>query len=676
MKFFIIMFITGVAAFVLMFALFRQLNHQIEFNSFETLGVEYLVPIQQLFEGALDYQAVVMNKQDGGALQQTIDAYFEVVDEVDAQLGPILNTPESSVSDKIAEMKALWNNVKASNTQQDYEQWIESIVAIYGNEIANNSNLILDPDLDTYYLMNTYLFLIPEFARSLNELQLKLDNFRGTTLSLEQKMGIVALHHSIEENMTRISSNFHTQVKHTADQTIFQSMEQVMLRITKQSSALLDDLEQQFIYSDVAVMDISHYSTQIVELMSNIHDYHYEHADALNLLINIRIDGYKWVKYVSIGSLSILGLIALYFVIGFYISIRYAVLHLQRVAKNVENGQLDAKAQLLSKDEFATVGQSFNNIILSFRSIIESNQRTIKQLTNSSENLLSNANQTSHITKQVTTSLHEFSSGMVRQVQAANESSYAVEGMVKNIQHIAHAANNVSTASVENTKQSVQGNDLLQKAVEQIESIQVMFDSVTKQVQILGERSQNISAIVHTIEGISEQTNLLALNASIEAARAGEQGKGFSVVAQEVRKLAEMSAESSKQVSVLIHEIQHDTSEAVRAITHGTREVQAGIKFVNDAGQAFSEILMSTQNVTNQTLEINSAAQQLTDTSAYITKAVDEMQAIAEQSATSTTNVLAFAEEQLSKMDEISQSAEHLNKIAKELEDGVKVFLL
>ena len=212
--------------------------------------------------------------------------------------------------------------------------------------------------------------------------------------------------------------------------------------------------------------------------------------------------------------------------------------------------------------------------------------------------------------------------------------------------------------------------------MEQIESIQVMFDSVAQQVHLLGERSQNISAIVHTIEGISEQTNLLALNASIEAARAGEHGKGFSVVAQEVRKLAEMSAESSKQVSVLIHEIQHDTSEAVHAITHGTREVQEGIKFVNHAGQAFSEILTSTQNVTNQTLEINSAAQQLTDASAYITKAVGEMQEIAEHSATSTTNVLAFAEEQLSKMNEISQSAENLNKIAKELEDGVKVFIL
>ena len=603
-------------------------------------------------------------------LQQRIDAHFKAVAEVDKELGPILNTPESSVSDKIDEIESLWNNVKASNMQKDYEQWIESIVSIYSNEIANNSNLILDPDLDTYYLMNTYLFLIPEFARSLSELQLKLDNYSGSTLSLEQKMEIVALHHSIEETMTRISSNFDTQVKHTADKTVFQSMEQVVLNITNQSSELLDEIEQQLIYSDAVIMDIGRFSNHISELMSYIHDYHYEHADALNLLIDIRIDGYKWVKYLSIGSLSILGLVALYFVIGFYISIRYAVLHLQRVAKNVENGQLDAKAELLSKDEFATVGQSFNNIILSFRSIIESNQRTIKQLTNSSENLLSHANQTSSITKEVATSLHEFSNGMVRQEQAANESSHSVEEMVKNIQHIAHAANNVSNASVENTKQSARGNELLQKAVEQIESIQVMFDSVAKQVHLLGERSQSISAIVHTIEGISEQTNLLALNASIEAARAGEHGKGFSVVAQEVRKLAEMSAESSKQVSVLIHEIQHDTSEAVRAMTHGTREVQEGIKFVNHAGQAFSEILTSTQNVTNQTLEINSAAQQLTDASAYITKAVDEMQAIAEHSATSTTNVLAFAEEQLSKMNEISQSAENLNKIAKELKMG------
>ncbi|MER2108441.1 MAG: hypothetical protein ABS949_16050 [Solibacillus sp.] len=196
MKFLIIMAITAVAGAVLIFALFRQLNAQIEFNTFEMLGVEYLEPIQLVFEDAITYRdGLAMGDAE---LEQTIDANFEELYAVDAQLGPILNTAESSVSAKIAEIDATWQQVKASRELALYEQWIASIVSIYQNEVANNSNLILDPDLDTYYLMNSYLFLVPDFVQSLNELEIKIDSYKGRILSMQQKMELVALYEQLE----------------------------------------------------------------------------------------------------------------------------------------------------------------------------------------------------------------------------------------------------------------------------------------------------------------------------------------------------------------------------------------------------------------------------------------------------------------------------------------------
>lgn len=674
MKFAVIMVITGIAAVVLLFALFRQLNGQIEFNTFETYGVDYLEPVQELFEAAITYHEVVLGESTQDPI--AMEALFEEIEAVDAQLGPILNTPQSSVSDKVTEIHTLWQQLAQNNDRADYEAWVSAIVSIYQNEVANNSNLILDPDLDTYYLMNSYLFIIPSYVESLNELQMKLQDVQSSTLSLEEKVEIIALYQTVKDNVQKIESNFTTQVRHTADKSVFSSMEQVMVEIIAQSSSLLTLLEQQVIYNELAINDVAHFNTLIHGIIEEMHRYHYEHADILNHLIDLRIADYSQVKYMSIGALSILGLVALYFVIGFYISIRYAVHHLQRVANDVEQGALYTKADLRSKDEFAMVGQSFNNIIATFYSIIESNRRTIQQLMQNAEELLSHAKQTSNVTAQVTEHVQEFSSGMIKQVNVSNHSASSTEEMVRSIENIATAATQVTAASAENTKMSLQGNDLLQQVISQIQSIQQTIESAANTVHLLGERSQHINAIVHTIEDISAQTNLLALNASIEAARAGEHGKGFAVVAQEVRKLAEMSADSSQQIRILIHEVLGDTNEAVEAMNDGKQEVQQGIVVVQLANQAFNDILNSAENVTTQTAEINAAAQHLMAASTTITQSVEEMQQIAVNSSQKTNDLLTFTKEQMTAMEEISQTAQKLDFIARELEDGVRTFRL
>lgn len=409
-------------------------------------------------------------------------------------------------------------------------------------------------------------------------------------------------------------------------------------------------------------------------LFTNIHQYHYEHAEALDVLIGIRIADYKQVKNLSLSSMTILGVIAFYFIAGFYISIHHAVQHLREVAQRVENGELQAQAYLASKDEFAMVAQSFNHIIRSFRSIIESNRQTIQQLTANSQQLLSHASHTSQITNRVTDNIQVFSNGMQQQLHATNESAHAVNEIVQHIEEIASSTSLVSDASEENTKISLQGNELLQQMASQIEAIQATFERAAGTIQLLGERSHHINEITATMEGISEQTNLLALNASIEAARAGDHGKGFAVVAQEVKKLSELSGQSANEIRSLIHEVLKETTYAVQAMEVGTKEVEQGRHVVHLAGQAFQEILHSAQNVTTQTTSIHQAVQQLSGASTMITHRVTQMQEITVQSTEKTEQLFDFAKEQLQAMEEISNTSEQLNEIAKQLEVGVSRF--
>ena len=674
LKFLIIMTVTGIAGGVLIFALFKQLNTQIEFNAFETLGVEYLEPIQLVFEDAVAYGDVLQHGDE--ALEQQIEEHFEKVQEVDARLGPILNMPNSSISVQIDEIQQLWQQVKSSKSEQDYEKWMASIVHIYQHEIANNSNLILDPDLDTYYLMNSYLFLIPNFTSILNELYMTLQQYDGKTLTMAEKTEVIRLYEGLSSAVSGLESNFDTQTQHTVDPSLFNDMQQILQLITKSSEELLATVEQQFILQE-GVVDgtvVATLNTPLQSLFKHIHAYHYEHAAALDQLIDVRISDYKQIKYLSMAAIFIFGAIAFYFIIGFYISIRHAVQHLQKVAQRVETGELHAQADIAAKDEFAEVAQSFNHIIRSFRSIIQFNRQTIEHLSTNSQHMLAHANHTRDVTNLVTNNIEDFSKGMQQQLLASHESANTVTEIVQHIGDIENATVLVANASQENSQMSQQGNDLLQQMSGQIASIQQTFERAATTIQLLAQRSHQIHDITATMEGISNQTNLLALNASIEAARAGEHGKGFAVVAREVRKLAEQSNESAVQISNLIHEVLQDTGSAVKAMEVGTQEVERGMQVVQQAGQAFEEILSSAQNVSTQATNISQAAKQLSGASTMITQKVSEVQHITVQSSEQTEQLFDYAKQQLLSMENITNASIQLDEIAKQLAQGVRKF--
>jgi methyl-accepting chemotaxis protein len=205
-------------------------------------------------------------------------------------------------------------------------------------------------------------------------------------------------------------------------------------------------------------------------------------------------------------------------------------------------------------------------------------------------------------------------------------------------------------------------------------SISNTVNDLAKVIKGLGDRSQEIGQIVEVITGIAQQTNLLALNAAIEAARAGEHGRGFAVVADEVRKLAEQSAESAQQITNLIGTIQADTSTAVNVMDSTIQEVSSGIGVVNTAGEAFNRIENLINTVAKQIQEVSAASQQMSVGAMQVVKAIDEISDVSEKTAAGTQNVSAAAQEQLASMEEISASSSSLSKMATELQTLVSRF--
>lgn len=377
-------------------------------------------------------------------------------------------------------------------------------------------------------------------------------------------------------------------------------------------------------------------------------------------------------------SLVILLALVLGSTLTFFInrSITRPLRKLVEVSQKVSEGDLTQHIQISNDDELGQLGNSFNKMSDSLRGVLHQLLETTEQVAALSQQLTANAEQTAEATNHVSRSIEEVSAGAHNQVQGADESARAMEEMAIGITRIAESSTQVSEAASETTSEASQGNQSIQQTVSQMNSINLSVQDSASIVQLLGLRSQEIGQIVEVISGIAAQTNLLALNAAIEAARAGEQGRGFAVVADEVRKLAEQSNASASQITTLIQEIQHDTGRAVTSMDTVVKEVQDGLQAVIVAGEAFKHIVDSSQNVADQIREISATAQQMSAGSEEVAASVDEMARIAKDSAANADRVESLSKEQLLSIEEISHSALSLSSKAHELQILIEKFKL
>ncbi|RXI97855.1 methyl-accepting chemotaxis protein [Anaerobacillus alkaliphilus] len=346
-----------------------------------------------------------------------------------------------------------------------------------------------------------------------------------------------------------------------------------------------------------------------------------------------------------------------------------------RIVEQVAKGDLTGKSiEVKTNDELGKLTASTNEMANNLRSLVSRTTETANQVAAASEELTASSQQTTVATNQIASTISDVAKGAEVTVTGAQESARAMEEMTIGIQRIAESSSVVAESSLDATQEAQEGNKSLERVIEQMNSISNAVKDATVIIGRLGERSNEIGSILGVITTIADQTNLLALNAAIEAARAGEHGKGFAVVADEVRKLAEESRQSAAKISSVIHEIQADTSVAVKTMDNGTKEVEAGIVVVGETGYAFERILAAIQNVSSQIQEVSATAEQISASSQQVSASVDEMANVAGETAEHFRSVAAGSEQQLSSMEEIQSSATNLSKLAQELQDEINKF--
>ncbi|MEZ0537057.1 methyl-accepting chemotaxis protein [Caldicellulosiruptoraceae bacterium PP1] len=411
-----------------------------------------------------------------------------------------------------------------------------------------------------------------------------------------------------------------------------------------------------------------------------------------NILINYTISNQSGWKYIGVVPLSdivssakwlmlIIILVTLVFTLLALIIGIYFVINITNDIKTVTNalsvaasGNLTMKIDVKRDDEIGELSNSYNKMAVNIRELILKGKEMINKANFTISSLVS-------ISDENTKASNEIAKAIQNIAQGAGEQADDASKILENVSNFSQRINSVVKASSEMDKLSNNISNMSINGMHVVETLNIKTDENYKLTtnlinitKMLGDHTKSIGKIIQLLSSISEQTKLLALNASIEAAKAGDYGRGFAVVATEIRKLADQSKNSTKDIEDLLKKIINQTKEAEIAASNVETIINDQTKSVLNVSESFNTISKSIIDLSNKIAEIYKDIKAIDNDKDMITKGIESISSISEETAASTQEVAASTQEQLAAIEELSSIAESLQVLSKELESAMEVF--
>lgn len=378
--------------------------------------------------------------------------------------------------------------------------------------------------------------------------------------------------------------------------------------------------------------------------------------------------------FLILFGLALMTIITMLVVKGVVGSIQVVSKGLEEISKG--RGDLTKRLAIVGKDEMSEVSERFNKFISYIQKLLLQIQDVINRLYSMSQLI-------SEITNNENDTIAKILGNTQRITKASKESSLtlektaaAIQEISANAQLIAKRSSKAYEESVQNKQKAAMGMESVREASATIKGIERAVGDSSRVLEELKAQSKKIGKIVLTITAISRQTNLLALNAAIEAARAGEQGKGFVVVAENVKKLAEQSAKAAEEIGGLIAEIQNKTNKAVEEMNLGKEKVEEGVAIINRAGALLDEIAKASESVNVQVLDISKSSAEQSRNIEAISKAVEELSLTTKTTTNEVDQVLSSVKQQKDTISNMVKITKQLAMVSEELRRMLSNFIL
>jgi methyl-accepting chemotaxis protein len=673
---------------------YRAATHQIRFNGGEHLGMVYMEPMHELLDAQQRHWVASVARALGSkdlerveaAAEQIAAASLAKLDALDAQhahdplWGLSVANGASLVHNRLQEIKAMWAKaVDFSRKGAPIDINAAHSVALAAssdfivNYIANYSNLIRDPDLDSGWLMDIAIVKAPtignDYATAATTAMLGVFGDKTNWLS-----GLVG---SITDGSLNVgateSIDLATAIGHTKDygnnpkvselRTPFEDLKRAAEGLGELIRAAYVRPLMAATADGAKSPELSELTAATMKLFDKLDRFYDLNNVPLDELVLLRVGNYERSRTSAVLFTILAILLHLYIFIGLYLNINDSIEALETVTIAKDSALIDARElQRRVSDEHAhtqnnivdlltvvsdasdgnltvrahtSVG-SLGNMADAFNLLMESLERLVgdvfKQVTE--------ADRAVQLISQVA---HKMVAGATHQAKEVGAARQLVDDIVRQISQVSANADGASSASKRTADTAEQGEKAVENVIHGMESLRANVQSGAKKMKNLGDRSMEITSIVGTISRISEQTNMLALNAAIEAARAGEHGRGFSVVADEVRKLAERATSATKDIEKLVKAINSDTSETIKAIEQQTQVVEEESKTVGIAGESLRKIRSASDQSAGLVASITAVAKTQVEQAQRAAKTMETVSSIAnetQQGAESTVTTI------------------------------------
>ncbi|HEY9854301.1 MAG TPA: methyl-accepting chemotaxis protein, partial [Stenomitos sp.] len=647
-------FIVGIQLLV------HEKNIAIDFGNKERNGVEYLRPLRGVLESSLAYtRALDAARQDPAATsarearRAELTTAFERLVAVDKRLGADLKTGKD-----FAEVRKA---IEASPPVA----LAASLLAL-NSTVGNYSNLILDPDLDSYYLMDAVVVKLPTAADLLGQLEHHVSGILAKgTMTAEDRTQLVVLSGLIRSNLDLLNGDYKVAYENNA--TLEPLLRGAAEDNTRRTEALLKLVEERLTKANRVALTPAEFGAVLEGASDGTFALYDATSPGLDALLSKRVGKFNQSKVLTLSSILVVLGLALGLIVFIIRSITLPLRGAVRMANQLADGQLGETIRVESRDEIGQLLEAMNAMDARLREItgqIASSAHVVassaEQIRPSTEHLArlaqsqaSTADETSSSIEEMAASIQQVSGNAEALATSVEQTSTSIEEMMTNLRQAASNADGLA-ASAEVTASSIgqlaaslqqvainvttanqatgrasqaagNGRLAVDQTVQGMERINRVMGSVVSSIQGLGKSTDEIGSIIAVIDDIAEQTNLLALNAAIEAARAGEAGRGFAVVADEVRKLAERSARATREIADLLKAIQDETQATIRTTQEGEEAIRAGMTLARNAGGALDQIVESVAQATAQVGQIEVAVQEQTGATDQILAASDRM---------------------------------------------------